>query len=195
MIRVVGAIWMSTYGDARSRRRTRCPRPRKKGDSSGAKREPRTRLEKAAAGMPEMLSLMVKTKQCSNEQQLTSNVPVAASHNRLLWVGIEISEHNHSISAPKEEKKKENVPPLFLSFSSSWFLSCSMSLFNLAFSSISFFSSLTLAWATAAKKSLVTSQQRSRNSSATGQTAFQANANTQLTRLWRLLTWKQSTVV
>lgn len=27
--------------------------------------------------MPEMLSLMVKTKQCSNEQQLTSNMPVA----------------------------------------------------------------------------------------------------------------------
>lgn len=42
-----------------------------------------------------------------------------------------------------------NAPPLFFSFSSSWFLSCSMSLFNLAFSTMSFFSSLMLAWATA----------------------------------------------
>lgn len=44
------------------------------------------------------------------------------------------------------------VPPLCLSFSSSCFLSSSMSFLSLAFSTISFFSSLTLAWTTAAGK-------------------------------------------
>lgn len=110
MIRVLGAIWMSPYGDAHSRRQTCCPRPRKNKDSSRAKHEPRTWLERAEAGMPEMLSLMVKTKQCSNEQQLTSNVPVAGSHNRLLWVEIEISENNHSIWTPKERRNRTYLP-------------------------------------------------------------------------------------
>lgn len=150
VIREVRAIRMSTYVDARSRRHTCCPRTRKKKGSSRAKHEPKTRLERAKAEMPEMLSLLVKTKQCSNEQQLTSNVPAAGSRNQLLWVEVKISENNHLMWCLK--KKHWNKPPLFLSFSSSWFLSCSMSLFNLAFSTISFFSSLTLAWATAVQK-------------------------------------------
>lgn len=106
------------------------------------------RLERAET--PEMLSLSVKTKQCSNEQQLTPNGPrgiaraAPASGTGGFW------QTTVWCDARKEEKRDR--PPLFLSFSSSWFLSCSMSLFSLAFSTISFFSSLTLAWATAADK-------------------------------------------
>lgn len=47
---------------------------------------------------------------------------------------------------------KLNIPPLFFSFSRSCFFNSSMSFFSLAFSTISFFSSLTLAWTTATRK-------------------------------------------
>lgn len=116
--------------------------------------------------MPKMLSLIVQTKQCSNEEQLTSNL----RHTQPL---LELDKKDNNIKVFFKDKQtfhlrweillgtKLNLPPLFFSFSSSCFFSSSMSFFNLAFSTISFFSSLTLAWTTAMRQILVTTQSRS----------------------------------
>lgn len=91
---------------------------------------------------------------CSELQQQRQDDITDSKNGLLLWQPYRNNtdvKDKHTLALQWEFPR---VPPLSLSFSSSCFLSSSMSFLSLAFSTSSFFSSLTLAWTTAPGKKL-----------------------------------------
>lgn len=152
MIRVVGAIRMSTYVDAQRCRQTCCSL------DGGWNEGSSPALLSRGFGSNRAKPRCQRCYRCwwKPTDALMSNNWHQTCLRQARAVGFCERKTGFLINnqqlAGRRGKKKRNAPPLFRSFSSSWFLSCSMSLFNLAFSTISFFSSRMLAWATAAQE-------------------------------------------